>query len=81
MKLFNNKYNQSQIWLKAFKIREDKKQILQEVEKTEIKIQELKTLNQQQVVFTYADKGHNEEEAKKIQGLYAELQGAYVFNY
>lgn len=79
----NKNYRQADLWLEAFAIREEQKKALQlqqitqsqedcSVELSEIRNDEIK--QHPQVIFSKADGGHNNEEASKIQQIYAELE-------
>lgn len=82
MNLFTTykKYNQSNIWIEQFKVREDKKQYVQSIVLSQVHDKENSVVYSaaEQVVFTRADIGHNREETEKIQQIYHELEDAPV---
>ena len=80
MKFFTNKYNQSEIWKNALQVREEKKQTLASTVISQEQFVKINAAypNQPQVIFTQADRGHNQEEANKIQQLYRDLRDVTV---
>lgn len=78
MKLFNfkeNKYRLAQTWINAYQVREAKKKI----DESDFSFEknfgtQFNCLALPETIFTQADKGHNSDEAKKIQEIYSELK-------
>ncbi len=71
----NKKYRQANLWSAAMQLREEQKKVIQMNNVTEdnnqFVEQQAEMLRSQHVVFA---KAHNEDEAQKMQQIYAELE-------